>query len=684
MQATADTIEGTNAVPVAASGGETVPLPVLTSAVQVKRLKREEALRHYPVRLSGVITCVQPEHNGFVLQDATRGVYVKYALKPEAGLPTAGERCELEGVTDAGFSPMVRPSQVTRRGPGSLPQPVLPSWRQLLDGSLDTQYVELQGIVTGFQDDGLSLLTHDGTIRVRLPGSNVDSFKQYENSVVCFRGCLIARHEDETVSLKFRVGEVDLCDVLATVLEPAPSDAFAAPARRVSDLFLYDPEAGPFQRVKVSGQILCERHGEYFLMEGTNGLRFRAKVEPALKAGDLVEVAGLLRLGGPSPVLREAVARKTGRRALPAPRRLVPGDLLVEENDATLVQVEGVVVSQGRTSSEEVIEAQADLIAFQARLARKHPPLPTVPVGSRVEFTGVLAGEGGTRVTGSHLTSADVLLNSPADLRILARPSWWNPQRLLLLAGSLTAVLLSAAGWIGVLHRQVERRTAQLRKEIKERERVERQSALEAERSRIARDLHDDLGSSMTEISMLAATGLDQMGAPDDPRRRFDRIRTRAQSTIARLDEIVWVVDPRKDNLKALIRYLAGYAEEYVASAGLVCRVNVPPSVPEVPLEAKLRYQLLLAVKEALNNAARHAHAHQVLFEVEFEGSEMTIRIKDDGRGFNSSDPVLGDGLRNLRARLDSVQGRCEVESTIGEGTTVLLEVTLPEAAIRL
>ena len=96
------------------------------------------------------------------------------------------------------------------------------------------------------------------------------------------RGCLIARHEDENVSLRFKVGEVDLYNALVTVIEPAPADAFAFPRKAVAEMFLYDPQAGPFQRVKVGGQIIHERQGEYYLMEGSNGLRFSLKTEASL------------------------------------------------------------------------------------------------------------------------------------------------------------------------------------------------------------------------------------------------------------------------------------------------------------------------------------------------------------------------------------------------------------------
>ncbi|MGA2175108.1 MAG: sensor histidine kinase [Verrucomicrobiota bacterium] len=652
-------------------------LLVLTNAGEIRRLKREEALRGYPVKIRGVVTCIQPECQAMVIQDSTLGIYVKNCSFQDSVPAQVGEDWEVEGVTDAGFAPMIRPQRVTRLGKGLLPEPVHPTWDQLMNGSLDSQYMELQGIVTAVQPGEVMLLTRGGKIRVHLPGLKPEDIQHDEGALVSLRGCLFAKHEDEKISLQVKLGEIEIHNPSISVVKPAPADLFATPLKRVADLLLFDPEAGAFQRVRVAGQIVQMRDETGYLMDGTNGLRFIPKEMAELQVADLVEVVGFPELGGPSPVLREAVVRKLGQAPLPAPKTLTPDNLFRNDYDSTLVCVEGLLLNLANNGAGQVLELQAGMRKFVARLKAKPWSASAIPIGSRLQLTGVYAAQSGNREIGRDTDSFELLLNSPSDLRILAQPPWWTLERLLAIVGVLAGLLALALVWITLLRRQVEQRAAQLKQEIQECERAEYRHTLEEERSRIARDLHDDLGSTLTEISMLAETGRDQPAPAVDLRKRFDRILGRTQTLVWTLDEIVWAVDPNKDTLPALIRYLAGYAEEYVTAAELACRVELATAVPESPLSAQVRHHLFLEVKEALNNAVRHAQASEVVFRINLPGNELHICITDNGRGFDPAAHFEGNGLANLHQRLASLRGRCEIHSQAGAGTTVLLVLPL-------
>jgi hypothetical protein len=147
--------------------------PVLTTAEQVHGLTRKEAAGGQPVLIRGVITCALPEFNAAVVQDLTSGIYIDDWNPSLRGLPQVGELVEVAGATDPGqFAPRVRAARITRLGTRELPPPVRPYWDQLINGSLDTQFVEIEGIVTAVRPDGVTLLTHGGKINALVFATN--------------------------------------------------------------------------------------------------------------------------------------------------------------------------------------------------------------------------------------------------------------------------------------------------------------------------------------------------------------------------------------------------------------------------------------------------------------------------------------------------------------------------------
>jgi signal transduction histidine kinase len=671
------------------------PSTVLTNAAQVHRLTREEAAKGQPVLIRGVITCALPgpDFNAAVVQDRTAGIYIDHWNPSLGPRPEVGGRVEIEGVTDPGeFAPRVHATRITWLGTGELPTPVQPYWDQLINGSLDTEFVEIEGVVTTVHPEGITLLTHGGKINVVVYGengaTNGGAMKPYEGALIQLQGCLFASWDAATHEVN--VSEVRMFTPLVRAVEPAPADVFAVTPKSVIDLLRFDPQASALRRVKVTGQIVAERGGEYYAMDGTNGFRFILKEAANLGNGDLVEVVGFPILTGPSPVLQEARARKIGVAPVSAARPLDPSGLFRAENDAIRVRVEAVLLNLNE--DQRTLELQAGLQRFVARLNgndRTIAPLPAssgagsmqhidLPLGSRLELTGIYAGNGGNRTTHEEVANFELILNSPADIRVLARPPFWTLPRLLVLVGALLGVLGLALVWIQLLHHKVQQRTAQLQKEMQEREQAEHQRALAQERARIARDLHDDLGSSLTEITMLATASPGLNLPAEEASERMGAIAGKSRTLVNALDEIVWAVDPERDTLASVARYLASYAEEYLAGLKVTCRVHIPNSFPDQAVSGEVRHHLFLAVKEALNNAVRHGGASEIGFHVRVLADGLWISITDNGSGFDASGQSNGHGLLNLRNRLEHLHGHCELESSPGAGTTVSLQMPLP------
>jgi signal transduction histidine kinase/ligand-binding sensor domain-containing protein len=210
--------------------------------------------------------------------------------------------------------------------------------------------------------------------------------------------------------------------------------------------------------------------------------------------------------------------------------------------------------------------------------------------------------------------------------------------------------------------------------------RLKRENEVEQERSRIAQDLHDDLGTSLTQIIMLSSlANLDQT-PPEKARQLIEQVGGRSKEMVTALDEIVWAVNPKNDTLVALVRYLGHFAEELLQPAGVRCRLDIPHGLPAHPLSAEVRHHLFLAFKEALNNCIRHSGASLVQLGVDLKPDEVIISVADDGRGFDpESGPSDddGNGLLNIPSRMASIGGHAEIQSAPGRGTTVTLRLPL-------
>ena len=660
-----------------------VALPVLTTAADINQMKREEAQRGYPVKIQGVVICVVSNRPAFIVQDATRAVYVVVDSAIISELPQVGCYLKVDGKTDKGsFAPIVRARGVDILGLGNLPEPLQPAWDQLMNGSLDDQWVELKGVVVSISPIrpvgwmSVRLRTQAGTLQVdfRMAGAYSGTLEHLGNALVRLRGCLFVSWDTDTGQVRRGVIRLFVNDLM--VDQSAPADLFSAPQKSAAELMLFDSQANAFQRVKMSGQIVHVRGLEHFMMDGTNGVRFLARQPPGLKAGDLVEVVGFPELNGAAPVLCEAEARQTGQAALPEAIKLLPDDLIRTDNDSVRVRVEALLANVRWTQTNQVLEMQTGPWRFLARLNTPDESVRLLRPGSRLELTGVYAVQGGNRGPAEDVASFDLLLNSPADIKVLATPSWWTLRKLLVTVGVLACVLAGMVLWITQLHRQVEKRTAEVETQIQKRQRVEHQREMEQERTRIAHDLHDELGSGITEIGMLAARAK-SASAPDEKRSQYlDQMGGKARDMVTALDEIVWAMNPAHDSLASLVSYFCLYADRFLGLANVTWRLEGPPASAELAVDSRHRHQLFLVFKEALTNVVRHSGATEVRLGIQVEPGELRLIIADNGRGLPSNARTGEmDGVNNMRSRIEKLGGRFEIAGEAGKGTIVRFHV---------
>jgi len=648
-------------------------LPILTTAGQVNQLNPEELKKGYPVKLRGVVTAVL-QGDAVVMQDTTRGIYVAIG-KP---IPLrVGDFCEVEGITQPGeFSPYIAASQINCTGTSLLPNPVNPTWDQLLNGSLHAQYVELEGVATLIESNTVTLLTRDGRIRVQLDSMASPIPQSYLNAVIHMRGCLFASWDQQAQRVK--VGDIRINQQWVNLVQPAPLGPFAIPAKHAGELLRFDPQAGAFQRVKVSGQIIFQGDGGCFLMDGDNGLRFIYPGKPTAHVCDLAEVVGFLDVSGPSPLLREAVVQRTGLAELPKPRQLKSDNLLSDEFDSALVQIEGVLLTENSTTSGYVLEMQNGLRRFIAVINDKTGLAPNLIPGSRLELTGVYVGQGGNHVLGQPIDSFRLLLNTGFDVRVLSRPPWWTLRRMLTVVGVLIGVLIAALIWIKQLRTKVDQRTLQLEAQIQRRQQVEHQRAVEQERIRVAQDLHDDLGAGLTRVNMLTTLAANPATTGEEKAHYLTDLNAMARDMVTSLDEIVWAINPRNDTLASLVGYFCAHAQRLLALASVKCGLEVTEELPDIQLDSKFRHELLMAFKETITNVIRHAAATKVCLRIAVQHGVLVMEVEDDGRGLVDCRKQAGaDGLANMKDRLNALGGRCDIRANPSGGITVRFEAPL-------
>jgi signal transduction histidine kinase len=249
--------------------------------------------------------------------------------------------------------------------------------------------------------------------------------------------------------------------------------------------------------------------------------------------------------------------------------------------------------------------------------------------------------------------------------------AWW------FLGLVVVGVLSAVAG----ASRLVEKRKMQSRLRQLEQEKV-----LERERTRIAQDLHDEMGAKLCRISFLSEDARRVTELPADLRNQIASISDASREVLHSLDEIVWAVNPRNDSLEPVASYIGQYAQDYFHETGIQCELDIPAQFPHYPLSSQLRHHLFHAVHEALTNTLKHSRATHFKVSIRCEGSVFEVLASDNGAGFDSEHVggssggglfLAGNGLRNMRERLAEVGGSCHVESQPGRGTTVRFTIQM-------
>lgn len=198
---------------------------------------------------------------------------------------------------------------------------------------------------------------------------------------------------------------------------------------------------------------------------------------------------------------------------------------------------------------------------------------------------------------------------------------------------------------------------------------------LQKVRNRIATDLHDEIGTTLTNISILSELSKKNLLQKQEAGMFLDRIAEEVHNSSQALDDIVWSINTKNDTLEQTVARMRRYAAEVFDAANVSYSLQLNEEFENYKLNMEQRRDCFLIFKESLNNIYKHARARNVLIKVWIEKSQLQMMIKDDGKGFDITTATHRNGLKNIRNRIQKWEGTITITSSEGEGTTTELKM---------
>lgn len=235
----------------------------------------------------------------------------------------------------------------------------------------------------------------------------------------------------------------------------------------------------------------------------------------------------------------------------------------------------------------------------------------------------------------------------------------------------LILVMAMAAGGIWALVRNYYMR--RLRSQQAE---AAKQQAVEKERNRISRDMHDDLGSGLTKIAILSEVAKKRLTEPEKAREQLEKISVSSRELVDNLQDIIWVLNPSNDTLESLAAYSREYTLKYFEPLEVIVQFQYPDPFSHKKISEEKRRNVFLTIKETIHNIAKHAWCNHVTFEITETPQGFSITITDDGRGFDPEQVrFFANGLKNMQNRIEQAGGQYHIHSEPGKGTQTTIEM---------
>jgi len=693
----------------------------LTRASDILALPTAQAFGHQ-VEIRGVVTAAQPdaEWSGrFFVQDPTAGVFVENIGTNQ---PHPGDLVEISGISHpGGYAPIITLPRWKKIGTAPLPEARPVPIEQLMAGIEDSQRVEIPGIVRAFRTRGVVNIFEvaSGGYRfdVHVPRLQKTKPETLIGAKVRMRGTAATFFSGKLrhlITVTLHVPREEDFIIEKTEL----GDPFIEPEIPLDRLAQYRSEHTIGQRVHVRGVVTLQRAGEdIFIQDTTGGMQVRTRQLETVTPGEIIEAVGFPSFEEYLPVLQDAVFRKVKvSPQQPTTKAVSAAELDGGYRHANLIMLQGRVLdtmerwarSSGGPSAPRIILTLQNsnfLFSVESPVASSAAGKIIAPIGSLVEVSGVCLSK---IAEDGKLQSLQILLPDSEHLRILQKPSWWTPQRLLLGLAGLFTVLLVAVSWIVMVSRRnavlrvlirekeqaqiglqhandrleerVKERSEQLKLQINARKDAEVQfQAVLSERTRLAQELHDTLEQTLTGIALQMDTAA--KFAPTDSQRADHHLELARNLVTQSQSEVrcsVWDLRSRSPEQMDLAGLLLKICKQLTEDTSL--KVDVQAVGRVRPLSELIEENLLRLAQEALTNIIKHSHATQATITLDYGPQNMILTIADNGAGFvvdQQGGPHEGHfGLLGMTERATRLRGKVIITSQPGVGTKV--QATIP------
>ena len=654
----------------------------LKSIESVRKLPQAEAAKRLRVEIEGTVLFVYSKHRAIILHDGTGSCWVGASSALNENIKY-GSKVRVTGQTyiESSYLANIRGATAEFLGKGSIPEPRLASAQDLFAQWIDTQWIQIEALVVGTEEDGLAF-----TLVLDIAGKIFKADVPFKPDAaqraallmqrrVLFTGIAgtVVNESRQMTDRHFLIPSFDQIIPIETKTRQA-----LPPSRKIANLLQSDNALSDVSR--VIGTVTQVQKGGFYLRDETASTFVYAAGGDVYPAGSRVEVEGFANVSAFRPILRASGVELIEKGGKPAALSLEGGLEIRPNLHNELVTIDCEFLTMREGAKETILQCRSGNAYFEAWLPKFAPILSEIQSRDTLRLTGIY------EVTTTHpiprtewANGFQMNLAGPDAISILKRAPLWSLDRLLWALGIAVAAILLILVWTNLLRRRVAIQTKIISRQVE-------RSAIKDERQRIARELHDTLEQDLTGLSMQLENALDEIGLVNGPTNRSLTLVHRMLRH-CRLEAHASVSDLR--NPKLLLKPLAEAMKESLEEKAQETGVSLDFIVEGEPriLRSTTQNHLLRIARESLNNAHRHGKASRVSCHLTYTAEGLTLEVEDNGSGFDSTQtPPAGHfGLIGMRERANKIHGRFSLTSNPKTGTKiqVYMPYTSPEAVTR-